>query len=184
MRLPQSDPREDPSSLWALQLDLLAKAESSLGMRDTTKKIYQPQFTDDGPLIRNTPTLDGAFAELSRNGESYWPTVVFELAHETVHLLDPIPGNTNNLEEGVAVAFSIGVQPAYGVKFQQPTMKSYIDVLQLVCALPGGPLVAGRRVRERVDRLSDATEQDLRTLFPRIDEEVLNKLAARFVRDA
>ena len=183
MRLPQADPRDAPAFLWALQLELLAKAESALGPRDPSKTIYQPEFTDDGPLIRNTPNLDGAFAELSRNGESYWPTVVFELAHESVHLLNPIPGNTNNLEEGVAVAFSLSVQPEYGVN-NPPAMKSYIDALQLVCVLPGGPLEAGRRVRERIGRLSAVTVKDLRALFPSVDRQVLNKLAASFIRDA
>ncbi len=183
MRLPQTEPGEDPSSLWALQLDLLARAETALGSRDISKKIYQPQFTDDGPLTRNTPNLDGAFAELSRNGEFYWPTVIFEMAHETVHLLDPNPGNTNNLEEGVAVVFSLIVQPVYGIDIR-PAMKSYIAALQLVCALPSGPLEAGRRVRERVGRLSAVTVQDLRALFPNVDGEVLERLAATFVRDA
>ncbi len=105
------------------------------------------------------------------------------MAHETIHLLDPISGNTNNFEEGVAVAFSLSIQRAYGVNIR-PAMKSYIDALQLVCVLPGGPLEVGRRVRESVGRLSAVTVQDLRTLFPNIDGEVLNKLAATFVRDA
>ena len=183
MRLPQADPRDAPAFLWALQWDLLAKAESALGPRDTSKKIYQPQFTDNGPVMRNTPNLDGAFAELSRDAESSWSYVIFELAHESVHLLNPIPGNTNNLEEGVAVAFSLSVQPEYGVN-NPPAMKSYIDALQLVCVLPGGPLEAGRRVRERIGRLSAVTVKDLRALFPSVDRQVLNKLAASFIRDA
>ena len=46
----------DPAGLWALQLKLLAMAESVLGPRDASKKIYQLRFTDDGPQLRNTPT--------------------------------------------------------------------------------------------------------------------------------
>ena len=41
----------------------LSIAEAALGARDTTTKMYQPSFTYDGPHIRNTPELDGAFAE-------------------------------------------------------------------------------------------------------------------------
>ena len=50
---------------------------------------------------------------MSDNGRFYWPTVVYELAHETVHLLNPVfLGEANYLEEGVAVAFSLHGQTA------------------------------------------------------------------------
>ena len=107
-------------------------AESVLGPRDGSKKIYQPQFADDGPHVRNTPNLDGAFVELSHGGECYWPTIVYEMAHETVHLLNPIPGNTDNIEEGVAVELSLMVQQSYDVVIQKPSMESYLYVIQLV----------------------------------------------------
>ena len=60
MQLPQTRPKDDPVALWALQLDLLSIAKAALGARDTSKKIYQPNFADDGPHIRNTPELNGA----------------------------------------------------------------------------------------------------------------------------
>ena len=83
MRLPATQPVNDPAGLWSLQLEILAMAESLLGPRESSKKIYQPQFTDNGPQLRNTPDLGGAYVELSRNGQRYWPTVVFEMSHET-----------------------------------------------------------------------------------------------------
>ena len=66
-------PRDDPSSLWSVQLRLLQLAEDILGSRDASKTIYQPVFADDAPYIRNTPNFDGAFAKLSRNAEGYCP---------------------------------------------------------------------------------------------------------------
>ena len=106
MEFPATNPVDDPAALWPLQLRLLDAAESLLGARDLSKKVYQPQFTDHGPNLRKTPNLNGAFVELSRTAETDWAEAVFEMAHETVHLLNPVAGNTNNLEEGVAVAFS------------------------------------------------------------------------------
>ena len=150
MQLPQTKPRDDPNALWALQMELLSIAESALGPRDASKRICAPQFVDDGPRIRNTPSLDGAFVELSRAAEAYWPTVVYEMAHETVHLLDPIPGNTNNLEEGVAVEFSLKAQQLYGTGIQKPSLESYLYALRLVSVLPEGPIEAGKRLRNRV----------------------------------
>ena len=183
MRLPATQPVNGPAGLWALQLELLGMAESLLGPRDASKKICRPRFTDEGPQIRNTPDLDGAYVELSRNGQRYWPTVVFEMSHETVHLLNPIPGNTNNLEEGVAVAFSLHVQASYGISIPV-TMPSYLYALRLVQALSGDPLAAAARVRRQSGSLSAATPQSLAELFPEVDGGVLANLAGGFVRGA
>ena len=182
MQLPATQPVNDPAGLWSLQLELLELAESLLGPRDASKKIYQPQFTDEGPQLRNTPSLDGAYVELSRNGERYWPTVVFEMSHETVHLLNPVPGNASNLEEGVAVAFSLHVQSSYGISVRV-AMPSYLCALRLVQALPESPLGAGARVRRQVGSLSAATPQCLAELFPGVDGSVLANLAEEFARD-
>ena len=149
---------------------------------DLSKKIYQPKFSDEGPCLRNTPNLDGAFAELSRAAECSWPEVVFEIAHETIHLLNPVIGGTNNLEEGVAVAFSLHVQPSYGVNLQ-PSIPSYLHALQLSLMLPEGPFRAAKRVRHRVGALNAVTAHDLRELFPSVEELVLGRLAERFSRN-
>ena len=182
MRLPSSDPVDDALGLWALQWYLIEIAETELGPRDRSKKVYQPQFADDGPFLRNTPDFDGAFIELSRNAEHYWPTVVYEMAHEIVHLLDPVArGNGNYLEEGVAVAFSLHVQPMYGFNMSVK-MPSYVKALNLVESLPGGVLTAGKLIRETVGALSSATPQFLAELFPEVDETICDHLAQRFDR--
>lgn len=179
MQLPETRPRDDPGTLGALQVELMSVAQSILGPRDTSKQVCQPQFTDDGPCIRNTPDLDGAFAELSRTAECSWPLVVFQMAHETVHLLNPIPGNTNNLEEGVAVAFSLYVQPSYGISVR-PSSEAYVQVFHLAGMLPSEPLEAARHLRNRVGALSDVTAVDLEELFPSVDRVTTRKLAEKF----
>ena len=181
MQLPESMPRDDPAALWALQAELLSIAESILGTRDLTKQICQPRFTDSGPIIRNALGLDGAYIELSRNAECYWPTVVFEMAHETVHLLNPVVGKANNLEEGVAVAFSLYVQPLYGIRIQ-PSIPSYLSAFQLANILPEGALEAAKRVRDHVGALNNITLQGLQELFPSVDKVILRELAERFIR--
>ena len=183
MRLPQTSPKDDPVALWALQLDLLSIAEAALGARDTSKKIYQPKFADNGPHTRNTTELDGAFAELSRNSECYWPTAINEMAHETVHLLDPAPGIGNYLCEGVAVAFSVYAQTILGLQPQPVGLSSYRHALELVRRLPNGPLEAARQVRASVGALREVTTRHLEDLFPDVDREALSTLAASFVRN-
>ena len=184
MQLPQTSPRSDPVTLWTLQQHLLSLAEVALGARDTSKKIYQPVFADDGPHIRNTPELDGAFAELSRNSECNCLTAINEMAHETVHLLDPAPGIGNYLCEGVAVAFSVYAQTTFGLQPQPIGLPSYRRALELVCQLPNGPLKAARQVRTNIGALRQVTTQHLEDLFPDVDPETLSTLSAPFVRGA
>ena len=183
IQLPPTNPKDDPETLWALQLELLELTEALLGSRDATKKIYQPKFAANGPHVRYTPNRDGAFVELSRNGEQYWPTVVYEMAHETVHLLNPVLlGEANNLEEGVAVAVSGMVQPSYGIeKVQSPSLPSYGLALRLVGMLPGHPLTSARLIRESFGALSVVTAKDLGELFPQVNPKVLQGLAAKFI---
>ena len=176
-------PREDPSAVWSLQLQLLRLAEDTLGPRDASKTICQPVFADGGPYIRNTPNLDGAFAELSRNAEGYWPTTLYELAHETVHLLNPKPGTGNWLAEGIAVAFSAYAQRQYGLEPQNINMESYKRSLELVSELPPDPLTAGRRIRVACGSLNNATPDILETLFPTVDPGTLTELCKPFERD-
>ena len=57
------------------------------------------------------------------------------MAHETVHLLNPMVGTTTNLEEGVAVAFSFHIQPAYGINVR-PGTTAYNHAYGMVCHLP------------------------------------------------
>ena len=111
-------------------------------------------------------------------------TVVFEMSHETVHLLNPIPGNANNLGEGVAVAFSLHVQSSYGISIPV-SMPSYLHALRLVQALPEGPPGEPRHAfAARLGSLSAATPQCLVELFPEVDGGVLANLAGGFVRSA
>ena len=179
MQFPAINPVDDPAALWTLQLELLGQAETLLGPRDQSKKVYQPQFTDRGPQIRNTPNLDGAFVELSRAAETDWAETVFEMAHETVHLLNPVAGNTDNLEEGVAVAFSLHVQPAYGINVR-PGTTAYDHAHHLVCRLPGGPFAAGQRIRGEIGALSVTTPATLCKLFPELNRQIAVDLARPF----
>ena len=176
-------PRNDLNALWSVQLQLLQLAEDILGSRDASKTIYQPVFADDGPYIRNTPNLDGAFAELSRNAEGYWPTAVKELAHETVHLLNPRPGVGNWLSEGMAVAFSNLAQRRYGMEPQRINMESYRRSLELVSELPPDPLAAGRRIRDACGSFNATTRDILETLYPTVDPKTLAELCSSFDRD-
>ena len=101
------------------------------------------------------------------------------MAHETVHLLNPVAGNTNNLEEGVAVAFSFHIQPAYGINVR-PSTTTYDYAHDLARQLPGGPLVAARRIRLEIGALGTATVGTVCKLFPELGHAVAVGLTRQF----
>ena len=138
---------------------------SYMGHEIPSYQLCQPEFVNDGPRIRFTPDESGVFAELSPKAWRHWGFAVFQLAHESVHLLDPgRRGTATYLEEGVAVAFSHHVQPLYGTNIVT-NRALYRCAHELVKELPSGHLAADR-IRQAVGRLRDATADDLRALFP------------------
>ena len=179
MAFPTHRPEQDAPGVWAIQQNLLARAENLLGPRDGTKKVYQPVFKDGGPYLVNTPNCDGAFATLSMNAAGYWPTLVYELAHETVHLLNPIAGCTNWLEEGVAVVFSVEMSRTLTAHPMAPNSQSqgFREAMSLVQRLPTSVFQAARNVRNDFVSLSAATFEGLCRLFPTGDKQVLSRLA-------
>ena len=163
-------PDRDPEQLWRLQVRLLDIAEAKLGPRDESKRIYRPSFDPDGPHIRNTPSLDGAFAELSHGARSDWRISVYQLAHETVHLLNPTVGQSATVfEEGIAVEFSVIAQVALGQSTIVPIDDRYKAALQAVRRLPDDPFVVARRIRDRHGSLKGISVEDLQHAAPGLD---------------
>ena len=157
----------------------MAHAEALLGIRDTTKQLCQPTFHQKGPFLRNTPNLDGAFAELSINAAGYWPTVVFELSHETVHLLDPVIGITNWLEEGAAVEFSVQMTRQLTNHPMEPAPGSnYALARTLVAELPLQPLRSVGELRQRFGALSSISAEQISATFPSVSSHVAEQLAS------
>ena len=172
---------DDPNWWWNLQCELLGLAESLLGPRDNTKLIGQPAFHDGVPFTQLTRNPDGAHVVLSRGANQYFPTTIYEMAHETVHLLNPVERNiANYLEEGIAVEFSLIAQRLYRVPLQSPETASYKEALKLVNLLTASPIEAARRIRVRTPSLSRASEGDLSQWFSGVSPEVIGSLCNKF----
>lgn len=174
------DSQQAAATIWSIQQNLLTRAETMFGPRDSTKRIYQPVFGHDVPHLVNTPTYDGAFVALSEAAAGYWPTVVYEMAHETVHLLDPVAGITTRFEEGVAVGFSIEMVRDLTNHPMFPEIPSYVEAYKLMQSLPVTWNNAAMIFRKQYGRMSLATPESLRLIFPEADTDVLAKLAQPF----
>jgi hypothetical protein len=183
---PIEPPSQRPEALWSLQTELLARAEAELGARDASKQVYQPQYGGfPVPRIINSLSGDGAWAELTALAAGSWSITLFQLAHETVHLLDPVAGNTNLFEEGVAVDFSlqmccqiIGGNEAV---LQDIGLNAlYREAWDLVRGLGTKVMASGRAMRQRCGALSKVSEADLKQVFHGHDEVRLKRLCESF----
>ncbi|GIU41384.1 hypothetical protein [Shewanella colwelliana] len=171
-------PKDSEVSVWALQKFLLGEAEKLVGKKANDKEVFQPTFEKDGPFIRNRVQNDGAWAVLSNNAGGYWPTALYELAHETIHLLNPVVGYTNYLEEGIAVAFSIDLSKSETAHPMSPSNKYYQRALELVQLLPDGVYESAKRIRIKFGSLGNADPAGLKELFPTLSTKVAKELCS------
>jgi hypothetical protein len=174
-------PKDNPSGLWQLQTKLMAEAERLFGARDCTKLIYQPSWDIEGPHLRYTPNKDGAFAELGYISKSDWKWAVYELAHETVHLLDQHGGDrTHILEEGAAVRFSLDMMAKYGFDSTGlPRLDSYKLALTMFNQLDDDPYSVARDCRSICGNFISIDEVTLKGKCPELDDCLISALLQR-----
>jgi hypothetical protein len=183
---PDTSPEASPEALWALQLKLDDCAQKLFGPRNPSKKLYQPTFEAGGPNVRNTESQDGGFAELSLTAAKSWPAAIHELAHETIHLLDPRPGypigdGASWLEEGLAVNFSLAISSAIGNQ-GKVSLKKYRLANGLVNRLGGDLFRKVSDIRKRCGHFSDATVFDILEVAPSLPKHVAEKLCMSFYK--
>lgn len=188
-KIPHALPKDSASDLWQLQLLLDQYAQELFGPRSYQKILYQPTFSinkGEQPHVINSKSEDGGWAHLSVNASTYWPTTVYELAHETVHLLDPRPAppygkGSNWLEEGVAVEFSLhcariicGATPPVG-------SKKYNKARNLALKIGKENFFEKcKKLREECGHFADTTIDAIKLHSPRCDETAVKKLIERF----
>ena len=175
-----------------LQQELLAWAEELFGERDMTWNLLPPMFGDRNPHIfyPDPESLKLVMVKLGRGAREKWTLVLFQLSHEVIHLLNPKRGcKANNLEEGVASAFSYYVQRRSGIvepDFVRHDRPAYKCVHSLVRRLPTGDIAAAKRIRREMPPgtpFSSISTDDLRRIFPDVDAEHADALASMFCRD-
>jgi hypothetical protein len=182
---PNSRPDSSPDELWNLQCKLDLYAQWLLGERSEHKRLDPPAFVVGGPNVRNLPGLDGGYAELGENAADNWLLTIYQLAHETVHLLDPRPAppyakGANWLEEGIAVEFSLLVSREIGDPAMKVNLDEYKKARQLVSRLGGDLFAKVKKIREKCGHISDATKEELIAVVPACPPHIAEKLVSPF----
>lgn len=180
MRFPAETPSNSPLALAAMQHYLLGAMQARVGIRRRDTQIFSPVFSEDGPHIRLC--TGGGYAVLSPRAAQHWPAAVIELAHETVHLLDPEAGYTNYFEEGIGVAFEVEMALMLTDYDRSASIRGAYEVAwRTVSALPGGAYSAASSVRQRCGALRGLSYAEAVLLFPRHDTDELEVLVSTCV---
>lgn len=176
----------------------LIKLEQMLGPRD-------PRFVFG--TVRLTTNENGSPQTYARNGSFHfngncivdvhigiWPwkvlspgQSVWQVAHESVHLLDPGPLGTNFLEEGLATWFQDEL------KFHNEKVRRYIarnkehdrpyaeaKKLVLACKPESHLCFAVKKIRASGVRIRDIEEEVLGSHLSRVNDSIIERLCAPF----
>ncbi len=174
-------PREIESQAASLLNEFVAKLETDLGPRRIDFDSLAVRQSNEGPGF----LIVGADATVfvGPNATKYEPTLVANLAHESVHLLDATSGGASWLEEGLAVHFELtAVARRYGqeetTNFERCLPRSYNQALEDYRKLIHLDSTAAFRIRQEFGSLTGPTASQLRTVVPSLSRW----LAFRLVR--
>jgi hypothetical protein len=106
-------------------ITLIALAEQLYGPRSSGWKYLGIITRNDGPVIYFPhPGSNDLQIALSSGIEDYYDQALLQLAHEVIHLLDPLRDPPASiLEEGIAVMFSIEAPSEYRESYRNSILK-------------------------------------------------------------
>ncbi|MFH1118048.1 MAG: hypothetical protein V1792_29355 [Pseudomonadota bacterium] len=159
---------------------ILEEVEERYGQRDRSFTLLGIEFCDQNPQIWFPGNCGNIIIQLSLSVINHKVAALHELAHECVHLLDPVPlGGASVFEEGVGTLFAI----EYAQRFDQsyyPTVSNYTAAAELVKeALDICPNVI-RSIREAGTRFTDITPQQLRSECSDFPQRICDILCKRY----
>ena len=160
---------------------ILDLVEKRFGPRDPSYTILGVEFHDDSPCIWFPGNRHHVAVQLSTVTLARFGHIVFQLAHECVHLLDPAPGGTNVLEEGLASMFQLQFMHALEPEGDWQLANARYEAAALLIA----PLLeldadAIRKYRSRHGPLRSATPECLLDVTPGLPASIARRLCLPF----
>lgn len=159
--------------------DMLTLAEKLFGPRNKEFTILGFEFSSTGPMIWYPKSSTNIVIQLSREAFHSEELALYQLAHETIHLLSPSgTSKANVLEEGLAVYFSwYYIEKVFNTKGESLTRSSEYNlagllVKKLLLKYPGFFF----NLRSSKPNLWEIEESDLMAFAPdlgRAEAEIL-----------
>lgn len=162
---------------------MLNCSQEMFGTRDQSFTLLGIEFNDSGPRIWYPKNNGNIVIQLTPDALNSEAIALYQLAHESVHLLSPSGGaHANVLEEGVAVWFSWWyVKKALGVDAHTFTDEGhYLTAGLLVEKILNMRPDFYKEARQICPRIWEITSSQIRDLCPELSDEEAKLLALPF----
>ncbi|QDT43636.1 hypothetical protein Pan241w_37380 [Gimesia alba] len=170
------------SKAWDAHRAFLVEAERSFGPRDDSYTVTDIVQEIHGPTL----SLNGHSVTLvvGPNATKYFPALIANVAHETLHTLNPVTGNATMLEEGAAIYFELQIISSQFSEserkyFWNHLPETYRTAFADFETLLGFDQNAGLTIRKEFGSLSDLDKNGLRKLFPELQDDCASRLVTR-----
>jgi hypothetical protein len=165
----------------------LDKAEALFGPRNTSFTLLGIEF-HNGPNRVIYPNGKQIIIQLTKEAHGNHDRALFQLAHETVHVLAPVDvGTSTVLEEGLATYFSLTApdfaDPTYAQRSEATLtgkFRAYGDALNDVRALLRVDPTVIARIRKPNELFASITPSRLCEAAPHCSTEVADRLTHTF----
>lgn len=153
--------------------EIITEVTSLFGPRDSRFLFIGWEFIGERPQIFFPSSGERhVLIRLSMNASEFWNTAIHELAHECVHLLSPVVGVANNLEEGVATWYADRFYRRATARDPGPISAPYFDAYDAVVELfdrsPHGPETI-RELRREQSSFSQMDASLILRIVPSLD---------------
>ncbi len=158
---------------------LLTQVEGEFGPRNRAFTILGIEFREGVPQLWFPGNCGHVVIQLSTSAMNDMNRALFQLSHEVVHLLDPSPGGTNSLEEGLATDFSLRYMASRGLASFTGDQR-YDRVRQLVRMAFRERSTMAKQIRADYGAWKSITAQQILTLLPELPLADAEELARPF----
>jgi len=162
--------------------EALHLAEQLFGERDKSYTILGVEFVlADRPQIWYPGNRKHVIIQLSANSLLDEFQALYQLAHETIHLLSPLGNKSANiLEEGLATYFSEWYLNRLGQTKWKPELQKYQEALDLTKSLLRIDNGIVKKVREIEPIISNLMPEHFLQMNSQVSTELLTKLCSTF----
>jgi hypothetical protein len=171
-------------TLTSLLGSFLYELEQRYGQRNKEWTLLGIEFSGQIPMIWFPGNNGNVSIMLSESASVNPAQAIYQLAHESVHILSPSGGRIAlNVEEGMANAFAREISLRYGLAAHQP-MDSYENASELLAnLLTTVHCEAICVLRTKKPQIHDWTPEFLQEELPSIKSDLAENLCKPFVRD-
>lgn len=160
--------------------EMISDIEAQFGKRDRSWTILGIEFCDSGPKIWFPGDSEQIIIQLGLSAKEDQVQALFQLAHLSVHLLDPDASSfATVLEQGLATHFSLQYIEQFNSNYTTSDT-NYATAARLTAHLLDINPIAIKELRSRGIKISQITASQLLAVCPKLPKSIALDLVTPF----